>query len=199
MYKKLLMVALLLLVLSMMPMGFVQSVPLTEKNNDKFESFSVIGKSKFSALLNAPHEYIPSIDNANILVITEDEVFLTYDIKIGEKTYKLNEDFAYTGTLKWTFYEPVLPHPVLGYSWPLTERAIIGKVDYMFDFSAVPGGIEGTIALHATNIKGQLHINSLAGTGELQNVQIQAVAAGGSLSAGIVTIIHEGIVFGWPE
>ncbi len=71
------------------------------------------------------------------------------------------------------------------------------KVDYMYDFSAVPGGIEGTLRMQAI-LTGDgsplaLSINSLAGTGDLQNVMIKATSHLGT------PIVHDGIVSGWQE
>lgn len=74
------------------------------------------------------------------------------------------------------------------------------RVDYMFDFSAIPGGIEGTLTMRAEFNQGGRSINSLAGTGDLQNVQIKATASNSFNPATfILTISHEGIIHGWPE
>jgi hypothetical protein len=73
------------------------------------------------------------------------------------------------------------------------------KVDYIYDFSAVPGGIEGTLRMQS-EITGDgsplvFSINSLSGTGDLQNVQIKATSMPQS---GTYNFAHNGIVIGWP-
>ncbi len=199
MKRKILMLSVLVLALPVFMIALVQAVPLAETNNDKFQAFGVVGTQKFSSILSSPHEYIPSIEKVNKLLITQNDVFLTYDIIVGGNTYSLGEDFTYTGIVYYMIYDPVFSNPVLGMKWPSSESAIHIYVDYTYDFSAVAGGIEGTLHLHCVRINNAAQINSLAGTGDLQNVQIHATLGPGGLAAGIITLEHVGMVSGWPE
>ena len=64
----------------------------------------------------------------------------------------------------------------------------------MYDFGEDDGDpetIDGTLKMLAQTAKdGVMHIRSLRGTGDLQNVQIQATAD---------EMTHSGVVSGWPE
>ena len=197
---KILALATLLLALPILT-AVAQATPLTEKNNDKFQSFGVTATVNAFTWVSAEHQYIPSMDNVNKLVVNGDETFITYDITIGSNTYKLGEDFTYTGHVEFTYYDVTawmpLPPP---YMWPSEYRESHTIVDYMFDFSAIPGGIDGTLQMRAMDTPGDIEvINSLAGTGDLQNVQIKATISGSTHVGTIYTITHSGLVSGWPE
>jgi hypothetical protein len=75
-------------------------------------------------LIDSPHAYIPSTENANQLIITLDKVFLTYEITVGDKTYKLNEDFTYSGKEKMPYFKPVFNDTILGLKWPSQYKSI---------------------------------------------------------------------------
>lgn len=197
MRKKVILASLFALAMLLLPA--VQAVPILGGNNDKFETFNVTVTEKFADLLIAPHYYIPSTEAVNKLVIIEQEIPLTCQITIDTKTYELNEDFTYFGQVKYSVIDPEFNNPQLGMKWPSEEKLIRIIVDYEYDFSAVPGGIDGTLKMHAERLNDAMHINSLAGTGDLQNVQIHATLGPGGLSAGILTITHTGTVSGWPE
>ena len=67
----------------------------------------------------------------------------------------------------------------------------------MYDFS---DGIDGTLQMGYVVNKGAHNINTLAGTGDLRNVQIKATAWNVlDMDLGVFTFFHEGIVSGWPE
>jgi hypothetical protein len=170
------------------------------KNNDKFQTFQVTATEAFSQTMLTEHEYIPSIDNINRLVITiPDEKLLTCTITIDGHTYRLGTDFAYTGMLVYSFNQPVFNNPKVGLLYPSNSNANTTKVEYTYDFSAYPGGIEGKLNMLGEFTAGGRHINSLSGTGDLQNVQIKAIAIPPTVVNGIVNINHEGTVIGWPE
>lgn len=199
--KKAVVVILALTLLTILPMvALVQADALIEKNNDKFETFAVTGKFPFSEIALAEHQYVPSKENVNLLVITYEETFSSMEIDIGSDTYKMGTDFAYEGQAKYVFHDVtawlVISGLLPAYLWPSTGgyRSNMLTVDYKFDFSAFQGGLEGTLNMMAVNG----HINSLSGTGDLQNVQIKGEILP-STGFPIITIHHEGIVSGWPE
>ncbi len=189
----------LLMALSMVTMA--QAAPLKEKNNDKFQSFSVTGQFSFLKFLTGEHTYIPSEDKVNKLIIQFDESMLKYDITIGDRTYNLNKDFKYTGHAIFWYDDPVFGN-LLGTLYPTGYRGDYhGIVEYTFDFSAVPGGIDGTLNMRAMHNAGGNPINSLTGTGDLQNVQIKAEITGNVFDSVTfkLTINHDGYVSGWPD
>lgn len=202
MNKKVLVMAVALMAVAMLATPLVGAVPWTyPRNNDKFQTYGVTGTCKFSVWMNGEHEFIPSKDKVNMLIISGDETFITYDITVGSNIYHLGTDFAYTGHFEYIFYDVTAWNPNLPpYTWPSEYRAEHMIVDYVFDFSAFSDGIEGTLRLRAESNQGGLFINSLAGTGDLQNVQIKAtILPATPLGKGIYQIGHAGIVSGWPE
>jgi hypothetical protein len=190
----------LILALSMCTIMFAQASPIEDKNNDKFQAYSDTGTFKFLKIVTADHQYIPSKENVNRLVISYEEAFLSYDITVGSNTYTLGADFTYSGYVEYVFYDVTAWYPISApydMAWPTAFRASSMKVDYMFDFSG--GDIEGTLQVHAVSNAGGFFINSLVGTGDLQNVQIKATLTGQTSGGGIITVSHAGIVSGWPE
>ena len=178
--------------------ALAQATPLTEKNNDKFQTFEVTGSFSMGTVFLGDHQYIPSAEKPNKLVINNDETMLTYDLTVDGQTYKLGKDFTYSGHVTWTFFDPVMTNPY----YPSSYREIHEIVDYTYDFSAVPGGIEGTMNLQAISNAGGIYINSQSGTGDLQNVQIKAQVTGSSGGQTppyyILIIYHAGLVSDWP-
>lgn len=88
----------LLVILFMSMIMLAQAVPLKDKNNDKFQTYTVV--STFSLLQNifvnyptdltirADYNYIPSLDNCQKLTISYDEIFSACSITIdGTYTY----------------------------------------------------------------------------------------------------------------
>jgi hypothetical protein len=206
-------VLVLVLLMSTSMIALAQAVPLKDKNNDKFETYTVV--STFSLLKNifvnyptdltlrADYKYIPSLDNCEKMTISYDEIFSACSITIdGTHTYVMGTDFAYTGHVIWTFVKPEFNSPLLGILYPTGFRNANHMVDYNYDFSAFAGGIEGTLNMRAVfNPSGGIAIYSLSGTADLQNVQIKAAQTGTDSSMGglVLTVHHGGYVFGWPE
>ena len=191
----------ILLLVSVAPVMATQPKVWDEKNNEKFETFTVLVKSSSSASVGGDWQYIPSQEDPEKIVVGWNEVITSLEIIIdGVHVYKIGTDFAYTGRATVILYDPVInppTPPVVVYSLISNARMVHMKVDYMYDFSAVPGGIEGTLRMQAI-LTGDgsplaLSINSLAGTGDLQNVMIKATSHSGT------PIVHDGIVSGWPE
>ena len=199
MNKRVSVFAVLLLALPLCTVMFAQATPWDPRNNDKFEKFEVTATFNFIATISGGvHEYIPSFEQVNVLTITVDEVFLTYEITIdGATTYSQGVDFAYEGVAVYTFIKPVFGTSAKIY--PSDYQVEVARVTYTYDFSAFPGGLEGTIQMLAVAGPGGFFINSLAGTGDLQNVQIKATSTYSSLGGGILQINHDGLVSGWPE
>jgi hypothetical protein len=212
MNRKISVLVVLLLSLFMSTVMLAQAVPLKEKNNEKFQTYTVA--STFNLLQNifvnypndltlrADYNYIPSLDNCQKLTISYDEIFSACLITIdGTHTYVMGQDFEYTGHVIWTFIKPEFNSP-LGVLYPSGSSNANHMVDYTYDFSAFPGGIEGTLNMRAVfNPSGGIAIYSLSGTGDLQNVQIKAAQTGTDVSGGglVLTVHHGGYVFGWPE
>jgi hypothetical protein len=182
----------------MLTTPLVSAVPQKEKKNDKFQTFSTEGTFSFFDMINGDHKFIPSFDNVKIFVTTYEENMITYTITVGSKTYSLGTDFAYTGHAVIIEYGPVFGDPdktiLLG---SRLEKVV---VDYMFDFSAYPGGIEGTLKMHSAFINGTGYTRSLSGTGDLKNVKVKETGLPGSFdpTTFIETVRHAGLVHGWP-
>jgi hypothetical protein len=199
--KKIISLILICLIVAMSAVTLAKADPLGDKNNDKFQAYAVTAKFSFSkALLSADFDWVPSQTKTNVMTIEYDEQFIQYDITIGTHTYKLGIDFEYAGHAKYVYFEPVFG-TTYGLYYPISYRSQYHVIDYMFDFSACPGGLEGTLNMRAmfSSNGGEMDINSLAGTGDLQNVQIKATHAGASTTKGVTTAEHAGYVLGWPE
>lgn len=180
----------------------VAATPLAEKNNDKFQQFAVTATYDIRPYIFVmEHTYIPSMDQVNKLVISGEEPFVNYAITVGTNTYTMGQDFTYTGFIKLTYYDPVFenPNPAVGNKYPSDYRASSFMVDYSYDFSAEPGGLDGVLEVHAVSVNGETHITSLKGTEDFQNVEIKATALPATVAIPYITIYHEGWVLGWPE
>jgi hypothetical protein len=203
--------AVLLLTLFMSTVMLVQAVPLKEKNNDKFQTYSVASTfnmiqnlfAAYPTTLRAEYNYVPSVDNCEKLTVSYDEIFRACSITIdGAHTYVMGQDFKYSGRVVWTFFKPEFSSPVLGTLWPSSSRDGNHIVDYTYDFSYYPGGLDGALNMRAVfNPSGGIAIYSLSGTGDFQNVQVKAMQTGTDLADGglTLTVHHGGYVFGWPE
>jgi hypothetical protein len=200
----------LLLTLFMSTVMLAQAVPLKEKTNEKFKTYTVA--STFNILenlfanpttLRAEYNYIPSLDNCQKLTVAYNERFRACSITIdGIHTYVMGQDFKYTGYVVWTFFKPEFNSPLMGIYWPSSSRDGSHIVDYTYDFSYYQGGLEGVLNMRAIfNPSGGIAIYSLSGTGDFQNVQIKAMQTGTDLADGglTLTVHHGGYVFGWPE
>ena len=194
MNKKILVMAVGLLVLSMTLTPFALAKSWDPKNNEKFQTLSVIlipNVDNILAGIAAP-EFIPSEDNPNKVITSWVEEPMTYyEINVGPNQYFLGIDFEYTGVAVVTAIgAPFTPNPDMFGMLVGTKQGKF-RVDYMYDFGDDGVGIDGTLEMLAITAKdGVMHIRSLRGTGDLQNVQIQATALGFG---------HTGVVKGWPE
>jgi hypothetical protein len=209
--KKVLGLALVLLFLAMLAAPLVSAKPWNyPKNNPKFEQYGVTINFDFTNLVIATYMATAGLEEANkVVVVYEEQAIPGYQIRIGEdgpgqRVYNLGEDFAYYGVTTITVWNPILPYE-FDPTNPMMTLFLIGtkthwRVDYMYDFSAVPGGLEGTIKLLAL-ITGDsesifdpeikpMFITSIEGTGDFSDIKIQATSGGTG---------HEGVVLGWPE
>lgn len=178
------------------------------KNNDKFEQYGVTISFIFENLVTETYAATAGLDEANkVVIVFEEQPIAGYEIRIGEegagqRVYAIGEDFVYSGVGTLTVWNPILPYafdPANALQTLfLTGEKYHFRVDYTYDFSAIPGGLEGTItmmALVSGNSESVLAdkpmlITSLQGTGDFANVNIKATGSGTG---------HEGIVSGWPE
>ena len=205
MNKKIFGILVTLLAVTMMLTPFALAKPWNyPKNNAKFEEFGVTFGFDWSGFVGATYAATAGLEDANKVVVNCPENALSYEIRVGEdKTYYLDTDFSYTGEMTLTVFDPILPYEFNPLD-PVGTLFLGGRmqhfrVDYMYDFSAVSGGLTGTIKMVAL-VTGNgfvlgddatpMFITSLQGTGDFKNVQIQATA---------VAPDHMGIVSGWPE
>ena len=177
------------------------------KNNDKFEMFGVTIGFTFENLIAANYAATAGLDEANkVVVIYEEQPTAAYEIRIGEgasmRTYNIGEDFTYSGVGTVTTWNPILPYAFDPTNIPGTlfvpgDRQHF-RVDYTYDFGEGDGGLDGTITMlalltgNSVIFGGEvvMKITSLQGTGDFQNVNIQAAGVSGG---------HGGVVIGWPE
>jgi len=193
--RKTLLIATVLLIIAILATPLAVAKPWQEKNNDKFQTFEVALVPNVANIMAAAANptYIPSEDNPNKIIYSwVEEPMVAYTINVGSNTYNLGTDFEYTGVAVLTqIGAPFTPNPAL-FDILMGSKQRMFRVDYMYDFSAVPGGLEGTLTMLAITAEdGVMHIRSTRGTGDLQNVQIQATSPGG--------FAHLGIVQGWPD
>ena len=179
------------------------------KNNNKFEEFGVTFGFSWAGFVGATYAATAGLEEgANKVVVNVAETAVSYQIRIGEagpgqRIYNLGEDFTYSGQITLTVFDPILPYAFNPMN-PIGTLFLGGRmhhfrVDYMYDFSAVLGGLDGTITMLALVTGNDLmlqpdtkpmFITSLQGTGDFKNVQIQATA---------ISPNHMGVVSGWPE
>ena len=134
------------------------------------------------------------------IILSWNETMTAYSISVDGKEYTLFEDFTYSGFATFTAWKPTgESHPVFGF--PIGEYMEF-EVKYMYDFSAVAGGIDGRLRMHAiTRLKnasdltvgGTMEIRNVYGTGDLRNVKIKATNGGPGNPN------HVGTVCGWPD
>jgi hypothetical protein len=167
------------------------------------QSFNVVKSFSFANIMQGNHTYTPADNVANPvqkLVISYDETLLTCDIKVGGVTYSLGKDFTYVGHQELTYYNPSFSNPQFGYLFPSSSSSEEVKVDLMFNFSAIAGGIEGTIKITVTGKDGAVSARSLEGTGDFKNVDIQAAATNSFDAVNrVLTAYFDGMVSGWPH
>lgn len=209
------MITVTLLAVVMLATPLVAAKPWTyPKTNPKFEEYGVTYGFDWANLIGANYAATAGLEEANKVVIVYDEIAVSYQIRIGEagpeqRIYNLWDpiaetgDFTYSGVGTITVWDPVLPYAfdpddVLGTLF-VNGRKQHFRVDYTYDFSAVPGGLDGTITYVALisgnsfilNGDKPMHIFDTKCTGDFQNVQVQATAGAGGT--------HMGVVSGWPE
>ena len=180
-----LIVALLAVALMLTPLAIAK--PWTPKNNIKFETFAV---SLVPGGGPRVVEYIPSQANPNKIITSwVEEPMTAYTITVGGVPYSLGVDFEYVGVAVYTAIGKEFAPNAFGLL--AGDKVNHFRVDYMYTFIDGPSGIDGTLEMLAiTSSSGGMAIRSLRGTGDLQNVQIMATAAG---------LTHIGIVSGWPD
>jgi hypothetical protein len=193
--RKVLLAAALFLMVAILTSPLVVANPWDKKNNEKFQSFSATFVFDPTYAQNLELQYKPSEDDPNIIIATWDENMLDYHITIDGYTYNLGTDFEHTGHVKRTAIgAPFIYSPFDVSGAPFGGKLTHSITEYLFDFSTVQGGIDGTLKmLSLWNIHGEsfeTSIFSLSGTGDLKNVQILA-------TSGLMG--HEGIVIGWPD
>ena len=161
------------------------------KNNEKFQSFAVtLGAVPVNTVDDYEVKYIPNEENPNVIVQTWGNNLVYNEIVIGGvKHYLMGVDFEYSQSCKYTAIgAPFMTVP--GYGLIMGSKSHLFVINYMYNFSAVPDGIDGTLEMRFISSMGTTSITSLRGTGDLQNVQIKATGGGTG---------HIGVVIGWPE
>jgi len=138
-------------------------------------------------------------DKGYKIVLSWPETMTAYSINVDGKVYTLNNDFIYKGFARFTAWKPTGEVSPIGF--PVGEYMEF-EVWYMYDFSAVFGGIDGKLKMHALSkindaadmgTAGMMKINSVWGTGDLRNVNIRATNGGPGNPS------HVGKVCGWPD
>jgi hypothetical protein len=166
-------------------------------------AWNVDGSFSFVDMLRANHTYVPADKIANPvqkLTISWDIKMITSDIKVGGVTYSLGKDFTYTGRAEFIFYNPSFANPALGYLYPSGFSREEGTLNYMYNFSAVPGGLEGTLSM--LNVMDEVTGSgvSVGGTGDFKNVEVKATSYNWFDAANLViNVYHDGMVSGWPK
>jgi pimeloyl-ACP methyl ester carboxylesterase len=166
-------------------------------------AWNVDGSFSFRDILRANHTYIPADKAANPvqkLTISLDLKMITSDIKVGGVTYSLGKDFTYTGHAEFIFYNPSFVNPALGYLYPSGFSREEATVNYMYNFSAVPGGLEGTLSM--LNVMDDVAGSgvSVGGTGDFTKVEVKGTSYNWFDAANLViNVYHDGMVSGWPK
>jgi hypothetical protein len=155
-------------------------------------------------IVKANHTFVPADKAANPvqkLTISYDEKPLTCNINVGGVTYSLGKDFTYIGHVDYIYYNPSFNSPTLGYYYPSNFSGTETTVNYMYNFSAIPGGLEGTLSMLATMKDAVGSIVSVGGTGDFKNVEVKATISPQWYDAAnlVVNIYHDGMVSGWPK
>ena len=185
---------------------FVSAVPGAPKNNSKFQTWHYEKAVNFGLdiIVGGEHVYIPSFEEVNRLVISSDAGFLSYEITVGSNTYYQGVDFDCVDVFSTMYFnKPVFDNPAQLY--PTESKSSGLRVDTTFDFNAYAGGVEGTLHIREIGAAGAVeggatYTFSLEGTGDLQNVQVNAVyaIAGFDDVTGVLTVVDDGTVIGWP-
>jgi hypothetical protein len=188
----------LLMLLSVPSLMTSEAKVWTEKNNDKFQTFYSAGKiNAGTAIGSAERIYVPSFDNVEKMISIWSESFISFEIKVGEKTYKLHTDFEASGSSEHIYWDPVFGASDINKVFPVASRASHTGGKYTFDFLQA-SGLEGSFSIQTIVNEGNHRTTSLSGTGDFRNVQIQATVS--QIQARpFLTILNDGLVIGWPE
>ena len=198
MKRKFVVFASLLMMLPIITTNFAYANPWVEKNNEKFETFYSAGKfNAFAVVGSADRIYVPSFDNVEKIILTWSENYLTYEIKVGGKTYNLITEFVVSGITEQVYWDPVFGASDINKIHPVSSRATHTTNDCTFNFLPA-SGLEGSFTIRTIVREGNHRTTSLSGTGDFKNVQIQAEVS--QIPAlPFVTIFNNGLVIGWPE
>ena len=204
MNKKLFSVLIGALVISLMLTPFAIAVPGAEKSNEKIKSWQYEKEVSFGVLLMGEHEYIPSLEKPNKLVITSEEGFISYQITVDGRTYVQGVDFDCVDVFtKYVANKPVFDPEGLGDLWPSESQTAHLLVYTTFDFSVYEGSIEGQLRIMERSSSGNTHTTSVWGTEDLQNVVLQATYYNtmdpDATPFPVLTVYDDGTVIGWPD
>jgi hypothetical protein len=198
--KKILMLTMTLLTVFIMVTPLIGTAQALQWRRPIFksQSFSATFEIDESYAQNAKWKYIPSEDDPKIIVVSWEENFADYQITVDERTYHLGTDFEHTGyATRIAIGAPFFwVDPFSGA--PFGGKVTLARVNYRFDFSAIPGGIDGTLEMLCLwYVEGlfdvyKTSVLSLRGTGDLRNVRILA-------TVGVEVPGHYGTVKGWPD
>jgi len=198
MNRKVLALAALLLVLPIITTTFAQAATWTEKNNDKFQTFESAGTFNAGAAIgSADRTYIPSFDEVEKMVMIWSEAFISFEIKVAEKTYELHTDFEVTGNSVHVFWNPIFSPADTLKTFPVASSASHTTARYTFNFLPA-SGLEGSFSIQTIVNQGDHLTTSLSGSGDFRNVQIQATVSQ-MQARPFLTILNDGLVIGWPE
>lgn len=200
MNKKVSVIAVALMAIAMLAIPIVQAFPLKEKNNGKFQEIVLYGEFNFlQVIMSTDKEYIPSFDVVNKFITNANPKYYLYTITVDGTTYTQGVDFDYVPiSAKYVYFDPVFKDPDTK-KFLVSSRMDQLTVEWMFDFSKYPDGIEGTLMMQCIEKQGYCWTNSLAGTDDLRNVQIKAAPSAGVVSGLLAWARHDGTVIGWPE
>jgi len=194
MNKKIIVAFTSFLILAMMMTPLAIAKPWNSRNNPKFETFSTSFIPNTATIIAAVAN--PEWVNPNKVITSwVEEPMIAYTLTVDGVDYYLETDFEYTGVATVTAIGA--PFTAVNFGILNGDKHTGFRVDYVLDFSAVTGGIEGKLYMLAIAPQGgaftpgNLQITSTKGTGDLQNVVIKATGGGGPT--------HIGIVSGWPE
>ena len=184
MNKKVLVIAVALMAVAMLATPMVSTAQACRFRREPPQSFKVIHSGSLPV---TEKTYWPNEDNPKMIVQRWGNNIVDYEIIIGEEHhYKLGVDFEYDQKCVWIAVgAPFIPY--LGIL--MGSESNLWIITYEFDFSAVPGGIDGILKMLFVYKDGETSIRSLWGTRDLRNVHISATAVLGT---------HEGTVIGWP-
>ncbi len=191
MNRKFVVLAVALLAMAMLATPLVSAVPPTETWH-YVKSLNFIN----DVIINAQREYYPSFEKPNRMVITATENYLSFVITVDGHTYTKGVDFNVVSHVTMTFNNPTFTSPAQYY--PATYKTTMTTVELSFDFSAYPGGLEGSLQLIEIGNQGLKNTYSVGGTGDFQDVAVKGVWTSAYV-APVLTVTEDGTVINWPE